>query len=442
MPRSSGSPVGRPVYPDRPSRRRAVLAWCLYDFGSSSYTTLIMTVAFAVYFREVVVQASGNRGDALWGRANFLAMLLVALSAPLVGAIADHAGRKKRFLVLATLLTFSATALLYFVGPGDILPAMLLYVLATVGFEGGYVFYNAFLPEIATPRSIGRVSGWAWGAGYVGGLSALVLCYPFIGSELRDAAGALRQEALQDRRLSFVIVAAFFLLFALPLVRWLRETPGAAGPAPPASWLREGFARVGSTLRRVRQQPQVSRFILASVFFNDGITTIIVFSATYATVTFGFGSAELVKLFVVLNVVAVPGALLAGHLADAIGARRTLLLTLVLWIAVVLAAALARERSGFWWMAVGAAIGMGSTQAVGRSFMAQLSPPDREAEFFGFYVLSGKFASIFGPLIFGIVSAWSGSQRLAVVSLLPLFVAGLGILLTVEETRAPSVEDR
>lgn len=429
------------LYPDERSRRRAVTAWCLFDFANSSYTTLIVTVVFSVYFREVVVAADDNTGDQLWGIANFLAMLIVALTSPVLGAIADEAGRKKTLLVLTTLQTVVATALLYFTSPGRVVAAIALYVVATAGFEAGYVFYNAFLPEVSTPTTIGRVSGWGWGIGFVGGLAALLVCLPWIATELRDGQGAIVPAAAHDRRVSFVIVAAFYLVFALPAFAWLRRHPGRAGRSL-SGCVTAGFRRVAETLRRLRRHREVAKFIVASLFFNDAITTVIVFAATYATVTFGFGSGELFVLFVVMNVVAFPATVLAGYVADALGARRTIIVTLLLWIGVVLLAALAQGKPLFWAMAVGAAAGMGATQAVGRSFMAEISPPEREAEFFGFYVTSGKFASISGPLIFGSISAWTGSQRLAVLALLPLFGLGLALMVWIDERTARAAAQR
>jgi UMF1 family MFS transporter len=428
-------------YPDARSRRRAVTAWCLFDFASSSYTTLIVTLVFSVYFREVVVAADDNSGDQLWGLANFVAMLIVALASPVLGAMADDAGRRKTLLVLTTLQTVAATALLYFTTPGRIVTAMVLYVIATVGFEAGYVFYNSFLPDVSTPLTIGRVSGWGWGIGYLGGLAALVVCVPWIASELRDAEGMIQSGSVRDRQVSFVVVAAFYLVFALPAFAWLREVRRTVRRSR-AAYLRSGLRRVADTLRRLRQYREVGKFVVASLFFNDAITTVIVFAATYATVTFGFGSRELFTLFLVMNVVGFPATVLAGYLADALGAKRTLVLTLLLWIGVVLLAFFAQGKPMFWGMAVGAAAGMGATQAVGRSFMAQISPAKRVAEFFGFYVTSGKFASISGPLIFGSISAWTGSQRLAVLSLLPLFVVGLILMLSIDERAARDAAQR
>jgi len=414
-----------------------VAAWCLFDFANSSYATVIVTLAFAVFFREVVVNGPGNVGDKLWGMANFIAMAVVVLVSPLLGALADYSGRRKLLLVLTTLLTVVATLLLYTVGEGQLIRAMLLFVLATIGFECGYVFYNAFLPEVSTPETIGRVSGWGWAVGYFGGLAALALCAPWLRPELRDASGALSPAAIHDRQIAFAIVGGFYLLFALPSFLWLRESaPLGAAPARLRDYVGIGLRRVRHTLRHLREHREVGKFVLASLFYTDGISTVIVFAALFASTTFGFSSAKLIALFLVLNVVAVPGAALAGHLADAIGAKRTLVLSLLLWIGVLLTGWLARSELPFWIMASGAAIGMGATQSVGRSFMAQISPPEREAEFFGFYVLSGKFASTLGPLIFGLVSSWTGEQRLAVLSLLPLFVAGLLVLLTVDASAA------
>lgn len=301
-------------------RRRAVAGYCLFDFANSAYTTVISTVAYSVYFRQVVVAAADNRGDELWGYATSLAMLIVALTSPVLGALADYSGRKKFFLVLATLQAVLATALMATVGPGQIAWGFLLYVVATIGFEGGYVFYNAFLPDVSTPSTIGKISGWAWGTGYVGGLAALLLCYPLI-VQLHDPAGRLIPEAVASRQASFLVVAAFFLVFALPAFFWLQESPRRGDLRSWRDVVTIGFRRVAETLRGLRAYREVRRYVIASLFFTDGITTIIGFSAIYAEVTFGFSSSEVVLLFLLLNIVAIPGAVGGGYLADRIGAK-------------------------------------------------------------------------------------------------------------------------
>jgi UMF1 family MFS transporter len=412
------------------------VSWCLFDFANSSYTTLIMTVVYSVYFRDAVVGAADNRGDRLWGVANFLAMGIVALTSPILGALSDYSGRRKFFLIATTLQTVIATALLALVGPGQVAAGIVWYVVATIGFEAGYVFYNSFLPDVSTPKTIGRVSGWAWAVGYAGGLLSLAMCAPLIKRPLRDFEGNLDPLALSQRRLSFVLVAVFFLVFALPAFLWLKESV----PQGRLNGLREyatvGFRRTAETLRHLGRYREAGRFILASLFFTDGITTVISFSAIYATTTFHFSSGDMVILFLVLNVVAFPGSLVAGYLADRFGPKRTLVGSLWLWVVTILVGFAAQNRLTFYLMASLAALGMGSTQAVGRSFMAQITPPSRESEFFGFYVLSGKFASMFGPLVFGLVSEITGSQRIAVLSLLPFFLVGLALMASVNEQRA------
>lgn len=416
--------------------RRATVSWCLFDFANSSYTTLIITTAFAVYFRNVVVHAADNRGDQLYGLANSFAMLVVALTSPILGAVADYSGRKKFFLILTSLVTIATAALLYFTGPGAVAAAMGLYIVGLVGFEMGYVFYNAFLPEVSTPQTLGRVSGWGWGVGYVGGLLCLAVCFPWIRRPLLDAGGNLLPAGIAAYQTSFLLVAVFYLVFALPAFVWLRES-APQGTAPVwSAYFGIGFRRVRETLCRLRQHRETAKFILASLFFNDGITTVISFASIYATTTMGFSNQEMVWLILVLNLVALPGSVAAGYLADAAGAKRTLVLTLVLWIAVVMLGYLAASKTVFWVMAAGAALALGATQAVGRSFMSQVTPPSRQSEFFGFYALSGKFGSMFGPVLFGSISHATGSQRLAVLSLLPFFLAGLALMLSIDERRA------
>ena len=417
-------------------KRRATVGWCLFDFANSSYTTLIITVAFAVYFRQVVVNATDNRADQLWGVANFIAMLSVAVASPALGALADYSGRKKFFLIATTLLSVAATTLLYWVGPGDIGAAMTLFVLGTFGFEAGYVFYNAFLPDVSTPQTLGRVSGWGWAVGYAGGLLCLLAARPLIEQPLKDALGRISAPGVAAYQLSYLLVAAFYFVFALPAFFWLRESPPQGRLQGWKEYATIGFRRAGDTLSHLRQYRETAKYILASLLFTDGITTVVSFAGIYATTTMGFSNQELVLLFLVLNIVALPGSLAAGYLADWIGPKRTIVLTLILWMGVVVTGCLATTKTVFWIMSFGAALGMGSTQAVGRSFMAQISPPARQSEFFGFYSLSGKFASMFGPLVFGSISRWSGSQRLAVLSLLPFFVAGLLIMLWINEGQA------
>jgi UMF1 family MFS transporter len=406
----------------------------MFDFANSSFTTLISTVAYSAYFRQAVVGDNGNRGDFLWSVATVTAHAILILTSSIMGAAADYSGRKKAFLFLTTAQTVVATALLFLVRPGDVVLGIALYVVAAVGFEGGYIFYNAFLPEVSTPQTIGRISGWSWGTGFIGGLVALVAVGPLLREPLSDpSTGLLNDGSVLDYRLSFVFVALFFALFSVPTFLFLRERGSRQGLGSWHGYARVGFARVADTLRHLREYRETGKFMLATLFFYGGIEAVIKFSAIYAIVTFGISGRELTLLFVVTNLVAVPGTLAAGYAADWLGGKRALGLTLMLWIGVVIFGGLATGKPAFWLMACGAAIGMGSTQAIARTFVAQISPPDRESEFFGFYVLASKVGSIIALLVFGITSSSTGSQRTAVLWLVPLFVIGLLLLWSVDE---------
>ncbi len=393
-------------------------------------------MAYAAYFRQAVVGEGRDDGDLLWGIPQAVTYTILILVSPALGAAADYSGRKKAFLLATTATTVTATALLFFVRPGDVWVGVLIYIFATVGFEAGYIFYNAFLPEVSTPQTISRISGLSWGTGFFGGLMALVACMPFLARPLVDSAGQLDPAAELDRRVSFVVVALFFALFATPTFLFLRERPSAAQVGPWHTYFRIGFRRVADTLHHLREYRETGKYMISTFFYYGGIEAVIKFAAIYAILTFGIEGQELVWLFIVSNLAAVPGTLAAGWIADKIGAKRALVLTLILWFGVVLWGAFATTPTAFWVMACGVAIGMGSTQAIGRSFMVQLTPPGRESEFFGFYLLSSKAGAILAFLLFGVISSSTGNQRLAVLWLLPLFALGLLALLWINDTRA------
>jgi UMF1 family MFS transporter len=409
----------------------------MYDFANSSYTTLISTVAFSVYFRQVVVGGQGNRGDFLWSIAQVVVYGLLIVTAPVLGALADYSGAKKKFLFWTTVQTVAACAALFFVRPGDVIVGFVLYVIASVGFEAGYIFYNAFLPEVSTPDTIGRVSGWSWGTGFVGGLLALVACSPLIARPLLDASGALDDGSVISYRWSFVVVAAFFAVFAVPTFLSLRERRRTAPARGLRFYVRAGFSRVADTVTHLRSYAPTARYVAGATFFSGAIETVVKFSAIYAVITFGIEGGSLQRLFVFANIVAVPGTIAAGWLADRIGSRLALVVTLVGWSGLLVVGALASSPRVFWVMTAGVAIGMGATQSIGRAFMSQLSPRGRESEFFGFYLLCNKVGAIAGLLLFGGVSAWTGSQRLAVLAVAPFFVIAVILVYGVDEASVP-----
>ena len=414
--------------------RREVAAWCLYDFADSAFTTLIVTVCYALYFRGVVAADRGAAASTYWGVSIALSMALVAFLAPLFGAAADFAGRKKLFLGLCAGTAIVFTACLRFVGPGDVALGMGLFILANVGYEGAHVFYNGFLPELASDREMGRISGYGWAVGYLGGLLALVLSLPL-------TRGGFGPEGIDAYRWTFPLVALFYLVFALPIFLVLKErAPRRAMPF--AAMVREGTARLAGTLHSVRRYPDLLRFLVAFFIYNDGVMTVISFAAIYAIHVIGFTMEQVTLLFLVTQLTAFAGAFGAGWLVDRIGPRRTILLTLALWCVVVTAAFLSRTVPQFFAASIGASIGMGSTQTASRSLMGLLVPPGRSAEFFGFYGLTGKVSAIFGPLAFGAVAGIAGSERPAVLSVLPFFALGYFLLLRVDVDRARAASGR
>lgn len=404
--------------------RLEILAWCLYDFADSAFTTVIVTVAYGLYFRTVVASDRGVAADAWWGAAISGSMLLVALVTPVLGAMADLSGLKKRLLTFFAVLTVLFTALLTTVEAGDLWAGVLLFAIANFGFEAAHVFYNGFLPEIAADDEMGRVSGYGWALGYIGGLCALALTYPL-------TRGGLGPENLDRFRTAFAVVALFHLVFALPLLLLLKEraTRATTGLAATA---RGGFRRLHDTFRGVRRLRHLFRFLIAFFTYNDGVVTVIAFSGIYAMHVVGFTVRQVYLLFIVTQLTAFAGAFLAGHLVDRVGPRPTIVAGLLLWCVVIAGAAASTSVRQFFAVAVGASIGMGWVQTASRSLMGLLVPPGRNVEFFAFYGFTGKISAILGPFAYGQIAAATGSERAAVLSLLVFFLAGLALMARVD----------
>ena len=409
--------------------RKEILGWCFYDFGNSAFTTVIVTAFYVLYFKNVVFADHMELGDLWWGISISLSMVIVALSSPVLGAVSDCSGTKKRFLMAYTGLCIFFTGLLYFVGRGDFFTAILFFVLANIGFEGAGVFYNAFLPEIADRRRMGRVSGWGWSLGYIGGIGCLLLILP-LASQLKEG-----EVGVQAARLSFPVVALFFLLASLPAFLLLKERAGTVRLPPGGSYLREGFSRILSTLRRIRQYRDLMKFYLAFFIYQDAIVTIIAFTASYADQTLHFTTRENLLLILLVNPAAAVGAFVFGYVFDALGGKRTISLTLVFWVFVVISAYLVQTKLQFLLVALAAGLFLGSTQSASRSLVGLFSPQRHYAEFFGFYAVSGKFSAILGPLTFGVISYLTGSQRLAVLTIGVFFLLGLALLQRVDEKK-------
>lgn len=393
--------------------RRQIVSWCLFDFANSSYSAVIAAVVFQVWYINAVVGNSAGAGDLWWGRAISLSMLVVSLSSPFLGGIADHAGRRKGMLAAYTLLCVVAVACFSFLRPGAALAGFALIVLANVGMEGGLVFYNSFLPQIVPAHRQGRLSGWGFAVGYAGSALSLLIALPL--------AKAGRFEAV------WLMVAAFFALFSLPAFRWL--------PADKPSGLsmtragREGVRQAVTTLREIWGRREARRFMLAYLIYEDGVNTVIVFSSSLAATTFGFAQGELILLYLVVQLTALVGAFALARPTDTWGPKRVVLVSLLLWSLVAVLAFLIRDKAQFWLVGCIAGLGLGTVQAGSRAFFARFVPAGREAAYFGVYSLVGKTSAILGPLVFGQVSAMLGSQRPAILAIGAFFAIGLALLM-------------
>ena len=415
-------------------------SWCLYDWANSAFTTLVVTFIYATYFTQTFAE-NADRGTVLWSRGITISSLLIALISPVLGAMADRSGQRRRFLAAATLVSVGATIWLTFIVPGSgnaVLAALTLFIIGNVGFEVGLVFYNAFLPKLSTPETIGRISGNAWALGYAGGLACLVLAlFGLIGLGDADPWIALSTENGFNVRASNLLVAVWFLLFSLPALLLLRDEAGARtveGARGAAAAIRGAFLELGRTLTRIRDFRDIVRFLVARLIYNDGLITVFAFGGVYAAGTFGMDTAEVIVFGIALNVASGLGAFLFGLVDDRIGGRATILWSLVGLFGCSLAAVAAPNKAWFWGAAMVMGLFIGPNQSASRSLMARFAPRRYESEFFGFFAFSGKATAFLGPLLLGLITAGYG-QRAGIAVVLVFFLVGGLLLLRVDEAR-------
>lgn len=415
--------------------RREILAWAFYDFANSGYTTVVLTTIYGAYFVGVV--AAGMEADApgsatlAWTLAIGFANLLVLLTAPLVGAVADVRASKKRFLLATTVTCVAATALLGLAAPGQVLLACLLVALSAVAFSYGENLIGAFLPEIADARNMGRISGYGWSLGYFGGLLTLAACLAYIRHA--DGQGLAASHYVP---VTLVLTAIIFALAAAPTFIWLRERAVPQPLATGASYLQAGFGRVLHTLRHARRLPDLFRFLACIVLFQAGVATVVVVAAIYAQEALGFDSQQLIVLIMVVNLTAAIGAFLFGFAQDRFGSVASLAAALLVWIAAISVALVADSEWALWLSGNLIGLAMGSTQAGARALVGQLTPEAHAGEFFGLWGLANRAAAILGPVCYGVMNRMAaGDHTVALLSTLTFFVLGLVLLLSVREQR-------
>lgn len=413
--------------PADPGLRRARIAWCAYDWASSAFPTVIVTFVFSAYFATAVA-ADQAAGTAQWSRALAISGLLIALLSPVLGAIADRSGRRKPWLAAGSAITIAGAAMLWFVRPETeyVIYALVMFAIANIAFEISQVFYNAMLPTIASRDRMGRLSGWGWGLGYAGGLCCLVIAL-FAFVQGNPPMLGLDKSSAEHVRVIGPMVAIWFAVFCIPLFLFVPDAPSAG--LRPAVAAREGIATLIATLKRVRDYRQVAWFLLARVFYVDGMNTMFAFGGIYAAGTFGMTVAEVIQFGIALNISAGLGAVGFAWLDDRMGAKKTIAIALTGLIALGIPLLLVDSKMWFWIVGVPLGIFMGPAQAASRSLMARLAPPELRTEMFGLFAFSGKATAFMGPAILGVVTATMESQRAGMATIVVFLVAGLIILL-------------
>jgi UMF1 family MFS transporter len=419
--------------PDTPPvTKKEILGWCMYDVADSAFTTIIVTSLYAQYFSKIVV-ADQQKADLLWGYSAGISEAIIALTAPILGAIADFSGSRKKFLAACAMTIIFFTAALYFVGPGMATLGVVLYVIANLGFAGGGIFIDSFLPGISNESNAGRLSGTKWALGYLSGLVSLGLCVVLGLSDAVEANPTPSQLSLA--RLIPVVVAVYYAITVIPTFLFLRER-SVRQPLPAGeSYLTVGFRRFRQTLAHIRRYKELFKLLIAFLVYNDGVVTVIYFAGLYASGTLKFTTAEFAVLLIVMNVVAAAGAFAFGSIADRIGQKRTIYITLVVWLTAVVLAYFSESKQSFYVVAAFAGVGMGSCQSVSRSLFALFTPRENAAEFSGFLGIAGKALAFVGPIVFGTVSNATGSQRPAILAIGSFFILGMILLSFVNEQR-------
>jgi UMF1 family MFS transporter len=425
--------------PEQISTRRERWSWYLYDFGNSAYASVVLLAVYSVYFQGQVV--GGAEGSRLWGIAVAIAMLVVALVSPVLGAIADFAGTKKRFLLFFTVIACLFTAGLFFAKPGMIWIGMGFFILAEIGYRSAQVFYNGLLPEISAPEEMGRISGNGWAVGTAGGIVCLLIILPLI----------VLFEGTFMVRLSLVITAVFFAVWAVPIFLWLRERAQPQELPDGENYLTVALKQLGNTIKTASQFKEFLKFMLAFVIYNDGIIMALEFAGIIGAVLFGMEQEMLIAFVILVQVTNVVGAAVFGQLVDRIGGKRSLYLSLALMVVVIIWLYFNQTMMGYFFIGALAGFAMAGAQSVSRTMVAIFAPEGQSAEFYGFFSVAGRASSFIGPAAYGFIAAeaalWfqaqgegvsvaeQSGQRMAILSIAAFIVAGMVVLAFVDERK-------
>ena len=411
-------------------KKREVFGWAMYDFANSGYTTVVITAVFAAYFVGGIAKGA-DWATFAWTAALSVSYAIVMLTMPSLGAYADMRAAKKKLLAIFTIGCVLSTAALAFAGPGSVVLAFVLIVVSNTFFSYGESMTASFLPELAKPEGMGKVSGWGWSFGYFGGMLALGICLGYV-----IWAGKRGIKADTFVPVTMLITAVIYGAAAVVTFKLLKER---AVPNPSAlgqSGIEASFGQLKKTFQQAKRYPDFMWLLLCAVFYQGGVAVAITLAAIYAEQVIGFVQQETMVLIFLLNLAAAAGAFGLGYLQDRIGHKQALALTLVGWALTCVIAALTTSKGMFWYAAALAGLCMGSSQSAGRATAGMLAPPKQTAEFFGLWTFATRLASIVGPLTYGAITwATSGNQRIAIASTAVLFVVGLLVLQKIDMAR-------
>ncbi len=415
------------------THKKAIWAWTMYDWANSAFATTIMAAVLPVYYTSVAAaHVAPNQATALWGYTSSVGALIAALISPVLGAVADFRGSKKRFLTIFMVIGVTATALMYFISTGDWLLASLLFVFGQIGFAGSLVYYDALLPHVASPDEIDMVSSRGYAMGYIGGGILLAVNLAMILLTPPALTGLMT-------RLSFITVAIWWFIFTLPLLRHVTEPQrrilrGEEGFQP----IQAAFSRLAKTFREIRKFRDLSFFLLAFWVYANGIGTIIIMATAYGN-ELGFDRITLIGTLLMVQFLAAPFAILFGRLSKRMGTKRAIYLSLSIYSVIAILGFFLYHEWQFWVLGALVATVQGGSQALSRSLMGKMIPKSKSAEFYGFFSVFEKFANILGPALFAIVSQLTGHSRMSIVSLIVFFVVGIIILTRVDVERGTRV---
>ncbi len=421
--------------------RQARRAWYLYDFGNSAYAAVILLAVFSAYFKNVVV--GGAEGTRLWGWSVGIAAIAVALISPILGAIADSSRSKKLFLVFFTVLSVVFTALLFFVGPGDVVMAMVFFIMAEIGYRGAQVFYDALLVDVSTPETIGYISGKGWAIGMLGGIATLLIA-------------VLPMHLIGDAFIpyTFLLTAAIFALSSLPTFFKVKELSPVLPIPEGETLLSVSFKHLVNTFKEIRKYKEFLRYMVAFLIYNDGIMMLMDFAAIIGGTLFGLNQVQLIIFVIIIHITGALGALFFGKISDQKSSKRAIIISLLILIFALTGLYLVNDIIGFFIVGAFAGFSLSGAQAVSRTMVSQLSPESKTTEFYGFLSVAGRTSTFVGPFVFGAISynaynyyinhgmadmaAEQAGQYWGIGSILAFLIVGFLILLTVREVTASS----